>query len=382
MESAPLLQNFLLSNDATMTDLGKLGRIQIEGYKSIRSLDMTMRGLNVLIGPNGSGKSNFVSFFKFVNKIIEKDLQVHIAQQGGSDKFLYFGEKTTKSLSFHIEFRPNAYGCKLVPTRQGGLVFEEEYCEFFAVKVGYSGGTKRYELAHAGDSESRLPSRASSASISGWVVSYLKDWKVYHFNDTSESSQIKKSASIFDNRMLRPDASNLAAYLHSIQDSQEYNLIVKTIRRVAPFFQDFVLEPDKASPESVRLRWKHVGTDDYFDANDLSDGTLRFICLATLLLQPDLPKTILLDEPELGLHPFATQLLASMMRSVSARTQIIASTQSVTLANQFSWEDLIIVDRVDNASVFRRLTESEVMNWLDEFSVGDLWEKNLIGGTP
>jgi predicted ATPase len=91
---------------------------------------------------------------------------------------------------------------------------------------------------------------------------------------------------------------------------------------------------------------------------------------------------ILLDEPELGLHPHALYLLAGMMRATSSRTQIIASTQSVTLANQFTWEDLIVVDRVNDASQFRRLNEAEIAAWLDEFSIGELWEKNIIGGTP
>ena len=84
----------------------------------------------------------------------------------------------------------------------------------------------------------------------------------------------------------------------------------------------------------------------------------------------------------MGLHPYALHLLAGMMRTASGKTQIIASTQSVTLANQFSWEDLIIVDRVNDASQFRRLSEQEVTAWLDEFAIGELWEKNVIGGTP
>jgi len=142
------------------------------------------------------------------------------------------------------------------------------------------------------------------------------------------------------------------------------------------------LESERDNPQSIRLRWKHRGSDDTFDASDFSDGTLRFICLTTLLLQPRLPTIILLDEPELGLHPYALHLLAGMMRAASANTQIIASTQSVTLANQFSCEDLIIVDRVNDASQFRRLDEQELADWLDEYSIGELWEKNIIGGAP
>lgn len=151
---------------------------------------------------------------------------------------------------------------------------------------------------------------------------------------------------------------------------------------MAPFFLDFVLEPESDNPRQIRLRWRHRGCDDTFDAADFSDGTLRFICLTTLLLQPRLPTIILLDEPELGLHPYALQLLAAMMRTASGQTQIIASTQSVTLANQFSWEDLIVVDLIADASRFRRLNAEELDQWLDDYAIGELWEKNILGGTP
>jgi predicted ATPase len=173
---------------------------------------------------------------------------------------------------------------------------------------------------------------------------------------------------------------NLAAFLYNIRETNAYKKIVRTIQRVAPFFHDFIFEIE--ANEMIRLRWKHKGSDDYFDATMLSDGTLRFICLTTLLLQPNLPTIILLDEPELGLHPFAMQLLAAMMRSASEKTQIIASTQSVTLANQFSWKDIVVVDQIDNASNFRRLKEAEVTAWLEEYKIGDIWEMNAMGGTP
>ena len=174
----------------------------------------------------------------------------------------------------------------------------------------------------------------------------------------------------------------MAAFLYSIQDTPEYERIVQTIQRVAPFFHDFILVSDKNNKEQIRLRWKHKGSDAYFDANGLSDGTLRFICLTALLLQPELPKVILLDEPELGLHPYALQILAGMLKSASNGAQIIVSTQSVTFANQFGWQDIIIVDQKDGESLFNRIKEEEIKPWLEDYAIGDLWEKNLIGGTP
>jgi predicted ATPase len=218
----------------------------------------------------------------------------------------------------------------------------------------------------------------------GHIVGYISDWKVYHFHDTSKSSPMKQPCRVDDYYSLATDGHNIAAYLYYIKQHHEmvYKKIVKTIQRVAPFFHDFILEPDIANSDMIKLRWKHKGSDLYFDANDLSDGTIRFICLTTLLLQPNLPTMILVDEPELGLHPFALEILASMFRIASKKTQIIASTQSVTFADYFDVEDILVVDTKENATVFKRLDSEEFKEWTDEYTVGDMWQKNLIGGVP
>lgn len=368
-----------------MSEYGKLKKISVSGYKSIQEIDLELSSLNILIGPNGAGKSNFISIFKFIHQLLRKNLGFYVAQQLGTDKFLFFGRKRTPQLSIYLEFTPNAYTCKLVPDSSGErFVFEDESCTFFGDKAGYHGGTKIYPLAKPGDRESGLPETPDNSSAAGHVARYLQDWKVYHFHDTGESAGVKQPHKISDNVSLSTDASNLAAFLKSIQNSTAYQDIKNTIQRVAPFFLDFFLESEKNSPDSIRLRWRHRGSDAIFDASDLSDGTLRFICLTTLLLQPTLPTIILLDEPELGLHPHALSILAGMMRSASCRTQIIASTQSVTLANQFDWENLIVIDRMDESSIFRKLSANEIDAWLNgyEYGVGDLWEKNIIGGNP
>jgi predicted ATPase len=366
-----------------MSNGGTLTRLTIRGFKSIRALDLTLTNLNVLIGPNGAGKSNLIGFFRFMNKLADGGLQLFVAQQGGTEKILYFGEKTTDRLEIALDCSPNRYACTLVPTRTGGLIFAKESCAFRGEH-----GSRQVSLAKAGAEETGLPpwreGQEGARAVEEFTAEFLHYWQVYHFHDTSESARVKKPGMLWDCRRLQPDAGNLAAFLRILRvvHAQAYADIVATVRRVAPFFHDFVLEPQADNQQFIALVWKHVGRDDYFDAADLSDGTLRFICLATLLLQPDPPPTIVLDEPELGLHPYALQLLGGMIRSAATRTQIVLATQSVTLANQFGWQDLIVADRQDNASVFRRLAEDEVRDWLDQYAMGDLWQKNLIGGTP
>jgi predicted ATPase len=365
---------------------GRLNRLKVDGYKSIEHLDLCLKPLNILLGANGAGKSNFIGLFKFVNQLVNKNLQFHVAQQLGADKLLFFGRKRTSALTIDLHFTPNAYSVTLAPDAAGGLLFQEEICKFFGHSIGYSGGTQHYHLGTPGARESALesalPDQPHTKDATGHIVGYLRDWKVYHFHDTSESARVKQPGRIDETAVLLPQADNLAAFLRALRDTPAYALIVRTIQRVAPFFLDFVLEPEPDNSRQIRLRWRHRGSDDTFDAGDFSDGTLRFICLTTLLLQPRLPTIILLDEPELGLHPYALQLLAGMMRTASGQTQIIASTQSVTLANQFSWEDLIVVDLIADASRFRRLNAEELDQWLDDYAVGELWEKNILGGTP
>lgn len=363
-----------------MAKLGRLQHIKLKGFRSIRALDLELTPLNILIGPNGAGKSNFISFFKFMNKLQEKELQLHVRTQlNGADRTLFFGRRTTDKLVIDLHFSPNGYQAELVPTTDDTLVFAKECALFYGNEIGYQGGTQLHHLAKAGDFESALP-KPGTFRPAEHVARYLQDWKVYHFHDTSDTAKVKAAYSIHANNRLMAQGENLAAFLYGIRENAAYTRIVRTIQRVAPFFHDFVFQPEPN--DLIRLRWKHKGSDDYFDATMLSDGTLRFICLATLLLQPRLPTIILLDEPELGLHPFAMQLLAALMRSASEKTQIIASTQSVTLANQFGWQDVVVVDQVDNASVFRRLQESEVAEWLKQYKLGDVWEMNVLGGTP
>ncbi|MCP4360916.1 MAG: AAA family ATPase [Chloroflexi bacterium] len=366
-------------------------RIIIEGFKSIRAMDLTLRPLNVLIGANGVGKSNFVNVFKFLHELTNENLQLHVAKSGGVDTFLHFGRQVTDELHFRVEFAQNergltnAYSCTLVPSAEDVFVFENENA-YFHDRPHYP---EPYQLSlGSGNLETWLNNKTSKQNY--YVAQYVKvamnSWRIYHFHDTSESAKVKQTGDIFDNRFLRPDASNLAAFLYLLQETESahYQNIVDAVRMIAPFFDDFALRPSPFNKEKIRLEWYERGTDMTFGANALSDGTLRFMSLAALLLQPTakLPTTILLDEPELGLHPYAINILANLLQSVAKRSQVIVSTQSVTLVNQFNLEDIVVVDREQGQSVFRHLPENEIDNWLDNYGLGDLWEKNVLGGRP
>ena len=245
---------------------------------------------------------------------------------------------------------------------------------------------KSDSLLGAGHTETQSAS-GRHPNVASYVVPSVKSWIVYHFHDTSDSAPMKQSGALNDNALLRPDGANLAAYLYRLQNQfpEHYKWIADTVRLVAPFFADFQLRPNPLDLHSIQLEWREKGSDFPFLGHHLSDGTLRFICLAAVLLQPDelMPATILFDEPELGLHPYAIELLASLMQQSASKHQLIVSTQSVELLNQFEPRQVIVVDRVDEQSTFQRLETDNLKGWLDEYaSLGELWKRNVFGGRP
>jgi predicted ATPase len=357
-----------------LTGSAQLSRIILRGFKSIAECHLELGSLNILIGPNGAGKSNFVEFFKMIQQLLEGNLQLYVSRQGGPDALLHFGRKKTEKLETQLYFGNNGYRCTLEPTKDNRLMFTDEaFWRDNSRPTTFGSG--HFESAMEEDTGIEIDVRPS-----------MRQWRVYHFHDTSDSSYVKQRHAINDNTYIRPDARNLAAFLYLLKQvhTAHYRKIVNTIRLAAPFFGDFHLRPQSDNKNMIELEWTEKGQDVPFKAHHLSDGTLRFICLAALLLQPEenQPSSILIDEPELGLHPYAITVLASLLKSTAARKQIIVSTQSVDLVSEFDPEDMVVVDRKEGKSVFFRLKSEELQEWLEEYSLGELWKKNVFGGRP
>ncbi len=363
----------------------ELDYITVKGFRSIKSIEkLELRPINLLIGANGSGKSNFLGAFSLLRVLREGKLVGYTDARGGAAKILHFGSKITQQLELELSFSDgqNGYRVALSPTAEDRLYVHDEGCWFWErpkypgpLTVGLVGsGT---EAAISKPQEKRVPK---------WVQGRLDSMRIYHFHDTGDTSLLKRTANLDDNRFLRDDASNLASYLNLLAKNHfaEYQLILKTVQRVAPFLHDFHLEPLRRNRKSIKLEWIHKSSDDYLDASALSDGTLRFICLATLFLQPALyrPSVILVDEPELGLHPFAITMLANLIKAAAVKTQIVISTQSALLLDHFQPEDVLVTDLEEGATTIRRLQSEDLTEWLDEYSLGQLWEKNQFGGRP
>ncbi|MGH7848328.1 MAG: AAA family ATPase [Candidatus Binatia bacterium] len=360
-----------------------LEELKVKNFKSIRDQTLRLGRLNVFIGGNGSGKSNLIGVFHFLNRVVAGDLQNYTGEAGGAGSVLHFGRKQSPSLAIELEFgegtNANGYRFELRPTGEDRFIFSYEM-------VWYH-DRRRFPSPYpihlgAGHVEARV--QHSDERIAGYVRQDLDSYRVYHFHHTSGSATVKQTCDVDDNRRLHTDAGNLAAFLYRLQQKHpgHFQNIEDTIRQIAPFFDGFQLKPSELNPDKIRLEWREKGSDDYFNAHALSDGTLRFMCLATLLLQPTLPAVILLDEPELGLHPAAISLLAALLESTAQRTQILVATQSVTLINQFTPEFVWVVERENRASVFKHLESADMSAWLENYSLGELWEKNILGGRP
>lgn len=353
----------------------KISNIKIRNFKSIKEMDLNIKDLNVFIGANGAGKSNFISFFKLLNFLLEDELERYVVKYGGPDSLLYFGSKYSSELFLRVDFIDNHFFEYLLESapEMAMLLVKLQTISWDKIPIERDKSKKNKQMVL--EDENKIYNYTRAFAIA----------KIYHFHDTTPEARIKRPCEIDDNRYLKPDGSNLAAFLYYLQKKhiKYYERIQNTIRLVAPFFWKFDLAPDKDNENIIKLIWKHKDYDDlFFKVHHLSDGTLRMMCLITLLSQPELPDIILIDEPELGLHPSAITILAELLQSASIKSQVIISTQSVTLINHFEPEDIVVVDFEDNQSKFKRLNSKELEVWLEDYSLGEIWEKNIIGGRP
>jgi predicted ATPase len=343
--------------------------IEIEGFKSIKKAHIDLAPINILIGANGSGKSNFISFFEFLNNLYEQKLEEYISLGGGQEKILFQGLKTTSQIKALLSFNSgvNAYSFTL-KSGEDNMIFTEENLWFNDNAWAMSNYTSKALV------------KTNTEGRGEYINKFLKSFRKYHFHDTGRNSPFTETSHIEnDSYFLYEEGRNLAAFLYHINNFDKiiYNRIIKTIQSIAPYFSDFFFQPNANG--FLRLQWQSKYSSTIYGASDLSDGSLRFIALTTLFLQPNLPNTIIIDEPELGLHPFAITKLAGMIKSATSKgSQVILATQSADLINHFKAEDIIAVDQIDGESTFKRLKDESLKTWLEEYNLGDLWQKNII----
>lgn len=373
-----------------------LEKITLTGFKSINKLiGFELKPINVLIGANGAGKSNFIDFFRMLRAMMCFDiaelkspsLAAFIKNKGEMDNLVFNGPKVTQCISTELMFNDNKNGYRfdLGLTSTADFLINNEACFYRE--------SNRHEWWELGSGHttplllSQEQYKYGGKTRYKYILDALESWQIYHFHDTSQFAAVRMPSKAYDDKSFRFDAANLPAFLRALKESSlisvkdAYELIVETVKTIAPYFEDFILETYNAGmEEKIKLQWKQKNSSLPMQSYHLSDGTLRFICLATALLQPNPPGLILIDEPELGLHPEALAVLAELVEIASAKTQFIFATQSPAFLDLFKPQDIITVKQIHGESYFERLNENSLKGWINDFSIGQLWRKNVIKG--
>ena len=280
----------------------------------------------------------------------------------------------------------NALSRSLVVSADDTLVFGEEQIAFQR-KDGR--GERHVESLGANHRETKLHDAIRGGSEEATIVALKLDkCRAFHFHDTSATARVRQHGEVHDNLSLHDDAGNLAAVLYKYKQQEAksavYWRILKTLQQIAPWLEDLVIEPTELNENVIALRWRERDSDIVFGPHMASDGTLRAMALVTLLLQPmeKLPSLMVIDEPELGLHPFALDAITGLLRAASVHCQVVVATQSPRLVDLCEPEDVVVVERDGGESTFVREGAEKLHDWLEEYSLGELWEKNVIGGGP
>ena len=352
-------------------------QITIKGYKSFKEQSIKLGSLNLLIGSNGAGKSNFLSLFELLGNAFEQRLEAYVAMMGGVDKMLFQGRKVTDQIYVQLLMKDNSYELKLQEA-DGKLIVADELLGYYPTTQGDTVSISKY-------TKETSIKNYNGLKRGDYIKDYLSHIRIFHFHDTGRRSPFAAECHVInDAYTLYSHGENLAPILYRMQRERPiaYRRIVKVIQSVAPYFSDFYFQPSEA--EMLRLQWRDRYSEMIFGPNDLSDGTIRFVALATLFLQPVLPSVVIIDEPELGLHPVAIQKLAGLMKSAAARgCQIIVATQSADLISNFEPEQVLTATQKDGLTVVERLNGEELTCWLRDYSLGDLWKQSIVkGGQP
>jgi predicted ATPase len=225
-----------------------LDSITIQGFKSIASIeDLKLNPINVVIAANGSGKSNFIGAFDFLRAISERKLGEYVKRVDGAERLLHFGSKHTPEINFKVTFGSpvSRYEVGLSATASDDLFVSSEYVSGPSGRPTSLLGWQEGKEAAIGilqpgaiqPSSSFMPPLPPQAER---VRRVLRHWRLYHVNDTSPSSGFFKTAKVNDNRFLRPDGANLAAFLHLLRkrNRDSCDFIVSTVQQVAPFLDD------------------------------------------------------------------------------------------------------------------------------------------------
>lgn len=388
----------------------KLARLNIAGFRSLKQVEWHPGDLNVIIGPNGSGKSNLLRFLELISVAAKDGLGRHIQSLGGMSPLVWDGQ--AKDISFALETSPienyypkNVYTYAATLERRGKTsayqinneTLDSRYLDSpgnpnehiqylerdgLVVKVYNKSDTNDMQVLpyESVTEDETLLSQVGGLFLNNpWIKGfqdYLKNWTIYHDMNFGRNALLRQDVGVRSEKQVDPDGQNLISVLHTLYEGDDRNFKrdIDDAMQAAfgPDFDGLSFAPVADGRIQLRVRWKTLSRAQ--SAADLSDGTLRFLFLLTVLANPSLPTLIAIDEPETGLHPSMLPIVAEYAVEASRHTQVILTTHSDQFLDAFSETKptTTIVKWANGETTLNNIDEEELAYWLKNYTLGDL----------
>lgn len=389
----------------------KIKQLDIEGFRSLKKVSWLPGDLNVIIGPNGTGKSNLLRFLELIAISAQGRLGKHIQSLGGMDPIVWDGKAETISFCLETtpvgdELAPEHYELKLGRLGHGSAYRVE--CELLsnAHKVRTMGKKKPFKFLErfpstavffdedertfatppefVSDEESLLSLAAGPFINNHYIPPFqraLASIAVYHDLHTNKDAAIRQPAIARLEKRVDPDGQNLISVLHTLYTGdRDFKRDINAAMQAAfgDDFDELVFPPAADQKIQLRIRWKSLRREQ--SAADLSDGTLRFLFLLTVLASPSPAPIIAIDEPETGLHPSMLPIVAEYAADAATRSQVIMTTHSPQFLDAFrEVSPTTTVARWENGeTTLQTLSDDKLQYWLKEYSLGTLFRSGEL----
>jgi predicted ATPase len=367
--------------------------LSVKNFRSLKAVQDWRPGLlNLLIGPNASGKSNVLRAIDLLAASAQGRLAKWVQRAGGMEPLLWDGQGEICSIDFarNTDWDPFAYGISL---ERVGMTGDFQVCKeslsspttLLFDREGDQADIYNFEAAQA-ERQGRLQIRESLLSLLkppffneefiSEVGTEIAGFSVYHDFHTNRDAAIRQAAVTRHETRVDADGQNLISVLHTLYTgNRDFKNTVNDAMTAAfgSDFEELVFPPASDNRIQLRLRWRSLKREQ--SAADLSDGTLRFLFLMTVLASPDPAPLIAIDEPETGLHPSMLPIIAEHAVDASKKAQIIFTTHSPQMLDAFSSEtrpQTTVVKREDGETKLHVLDDAKLSHWLEEYSLGAL----------
>jgi predicted ATPase len=389
----------------------KIQKLEIEGFRSLRQVSWTPGDLNVVIGPNGTGKSNLLRFLELISVSAGGGLGKYIQSLGGMDPIVWDGKAT--SISFSLTTSPvghpqgpDFYTLELSRLGVGSTyrITHELLANFAKVRSGeksepfkFLERTERSAVVFDEAERSLVAPPESFAEDESLLFiatspffanraipqfhQQLESISVYHDLHVNRDAVIRQPAIARSEKRVDADGQNLIPALHTLYTGdRDFKKNIDDAMKAAfgNDFEELVFPPAADQRIQLRVRWRTLRREQ--SASDLSDGTLRFLFLLTVLASPSTGPVIAIDEPETGLHPSMLPIIAEYAADAAMRSQVILTTHSPQVLDSFNdtRPTTTIAKWSEGETTFHVVDEEELSYWLNDYSLGALFRSGEL----